>query len=65
MTKDELEKIWRCKPLQFEGHVACWNDNGFARPGAALMTVPGESAYKFRALIKKINRQREKDGALA
>jgi hypothetical protein len=57
MTRSELELLWRMKPLQCWGHVACWDERGKARPGAALGTEPGSQARAFRSLIKKINRQ--------
>lgn len=58
MTKSEIEEVWRSTPLQFWGHVACWDEDGHARPGAALDTKPSEAVMAFRKLIKKINQKR-------
>ena len=55
MTRSELEELWRTKPLQFWGHVACWDEEGLARPGVSLSPECGADVKAFRNLIKKIN----------
>jgi hypothetical protein len=59
MTRNEIEETWRSKPLQCWGHVACWDDEGHARPGAAMTPQPSASALAFRRLILEINKRRQ------